>query len=52
MKKTADGKYILSAIELAALIGASREQATKVWDDPAFDPTEDALPYIVDQGYR
>ena len=52
MIKTKDGMYLLNAVELSSLVGASIETATKVWDDPEFDPNESALPYIVNRGYK
>lgn len=52
MKKTEDGKFLLDAAELAALIQASIERATKVVHDPDFDPNEDALPFYVNRGYK
>ena len=52
MEKRRDGKYVLSHIELGSLINASIEHATKVLHDPQFDPAEDALPYIVNAGYK
>ena len=52
MEKLKDGKYLLSSIELSSLIHASMEQATKVLHSPGFDPNEDALPYIVNCGYK
>lgn len=52
MKKTEDGKFLLNPAELAALIGASMETATKVLHDPMFDPNDDGLPFFVNRGYK
>lgn len=52
MKKTEDGKYILNGAELGALIQASMETATKVLQDPTFDPNNNGLPYYVNKGHR
>lgn len=52
MKKTEDGKYILNGAELGALIQASIETATKVLQDPMFDPNDNGLPYYVNKGHK
>lgn len=51
MRKDGD-KYILNTTELGALVNASITTATKTLHSLGYDPSEDALPYIVNSGYK
>ena len=51
MRKTEDGKYLLTGAELSALVKASIEQATKILQDPMYDPNDNGLPHFVNRGH-
>ena len=51
MRKNGD-KYILNTTELGALVNASITADTQALHTPGYDPNEDALPHIVNRGYK